>query len=162
MNKKYKLYWLYDNRIENQDPLKDGYIGVTSKELHVRRASHVSTRISDGAKKHFTKLGQTVSKVPVENLKIKEIVWSYNHNTIATIERAFRPTTNIGWNIHPGGKDIYGVKRSFNVFSPDGTFYKKYNTFVEARRDGFNDGNLNQCLKGKNKTFDRGYTAEYC
>ena len=160
VNKKYRLYWMYDNSIAHQDPLIDGYIGVTSKSLKSRLNHHISTKYSPGVKVHRTKLSVFVENA--KELVIKELCWSYSDKDIAMIERAFRPVVNTGWNTHPGGKSIFGKSRPFIITKPDGT-EERYETFWDARQAGYHDANCNEALNKpeKRKTFDFGHTARW-
>ena len=161
---KYKLYWLYDNRIPNQDPLTDGYIGVTGKSLASRLKGHKKL-FTDGVKPHFTRLGSFIENLPEENLVMKEIIWSRCEENMALLERAFRPTGYIGWNTHPGGKKITkNIKtRPFEVFNPKGESVGVFNNYYEVRAAGFHDANVSEALNKpeKRKTFDFGHTAKW-
>lgn len=160
---KYRLYWMYDNSIPNQDPLKDGYIGITSRTLKSRLATHKTQKYSPGIKVHKTKLSDHIDSMKdINDLTIKELCWSYDDNAISLIEKAFRPTKNIGWNIHPGGKDIFGISKPFAIYNKENQEVARYDTFFEARKDGWHDGNLSEHLRKpeKRKTV-RGYTARY-
>ena len=161
--KKYKLYWMYDNRIPHQDPLKDGYIGVTSQTVGERVRLHRLKRYVSGNNKQSAnrKIYEIIKDIPKKNLEWKEIVWSYDRVSMEMIERAFRPTANIGWNTFKGGQPMSESKPMI-VTAPDGT-EKRYETFVAIRNDGLHDGNASNCLQRphKHKTFSNGHKIRY-
>ena len=149
-SKKYKLYWIYDNRIPHQDPMTDGYIGVTSSTLGQRLANHksdVANVNADGSVNPFRKMYHILKRIPDENIVIKEIVWSYDQKNVAVLEEALRPRPDIGWNTHKGGK-AESTHKDFVIEWPNGRM-KRYKKQTEAVADGFNSGNLSQLLHNK-------------
>lgn len=161
--KKYKLYWVYDNREDNIDPLTHGYIGVTSRTVGRRMAAHRNVEFNrDGEPRAMYKI---LKDIPEENVCVKEICWSYSEKQMAMIERAFRPERNIGWNTNAGGK-LEGKKHPFHIIHPDGTRVR-YETQNAVRADGYDQGTVGKVLRGEKKTFNNtitglsGYTAEY-
>ena len=160
MMTRYKIYWIYDDRQKN-DPLKDGYIGLTTQTIEQRLVGHKTQKYNAGGSTEYTrKLYSILQEIPDEFIKIKEIMWTYEGEMAECIEKALRPTSNIGWNVHKGGKTI-GVSRPFDLIAPDGT-RTRFNTMSEARAAGWNDGHISMVLNPKypNKTV-KGYTAEY-
>ena len=162
MNKRYKLYWIYDDR-QAADPVKDGYVGITTESIEKRLEAHKKLKYNAGSTTTYPRKMYSILKdIPEEHIKIKEICWSTCEDMICKVEEAFRPTANIGWNTYKGGKKI-GKTRPFTITRPDGTT-KDYRTYVEAREDGYNDANICRALSPKypnNKTFNGGCTAIY-
>ena len=157
-NKRYRLYWIYDNR-NSADPLKDGYIGVTSQTIGKRVAAHKKTPYqNNGTTKR--PLYWILKDIPDENIEVKEICWTYDKVAMGHIERAFRPKVKIGWNSFAGGKIHNNTPRSFIIKNIDGT-EAKYSSQWAAQKDGYDQGRLGQCLRGTLKSFDGGYTAWY-
>lgn len=162
--KKFKLYWIYDNRIPHQCPTKDGYIGITSQTIEQRLLMHKTQQFNTGngvnAGKIERKMFKILNEIPEEHIVIKEIVWSYDQDAMNIVEKAFRPEPNIGWNTQRGGKTHYHGYRPFIITKPDGR-QEHYRTFAEANIAGYNDGNLHQHLMGNRKSFDFGHTARW-
>ena len=161
MTKRYKLYWIYDDR-QAADPVKDGYVGITTESIEKRLDKHKNTEFNAGSVSTYPRKMYSILKdIPEEHIKIKEICWSTCEDMICKVEQAFRPTANIGWNTHKGGKRI-GKTRPFTITTPDGT-RKEYRTFVQAREDGYNDGHIHEVLSSNynRKSFRGGCIAEY-
>ena len=106
MNKRYKLYWIYDDR-QAADPVKDGYVGITTESIEKRLDKHKNTEFNAGSVSTYPRKMYSILKdIPEEHIKIKEICWSTCEDMICKVEEAFRPTANIGWNTYKGGKRI--------------------------------------------------------
>lgn len=159
--KKYKLYWMYDNRIPHQDPLKDGYIGVTSQTIGKRVKLHRIKKYVDGNNKQNVnrKIYEIIKDIPEENLEWREIIWSYDRASMEMIERAFRPQPNIGWNVYKGGQP-HGKSRPVIVTDPHGN-EKLYPTLAALRKAGLHDGTASNVLQGRGKTFSKGHKIRY-
>ena len=159
--KRYRIYWIYDDRMKC-DPITDGYIGVTTQTIGQRLISHKTTKMNAGSSSEYPrKLYTILSSIPDEHIRIKEVMWTYEGEMAETVERALRPTANIGWNTHKGGKSL-GVSRPFDLIAPDGT-RTRFNSMMEARAAGWNDGNISCVLSSKypNRKTVKGHTAEY-
>ena len=74
-------------------------------------------------------------------------MWHEDPEVIAKVEAFFRPTSNIGWNSHPGGR-VEGESKPFTMTFEDG-YVRPYNTISQAGKDGFNMGHVSRALKGK-------------
>ena len=106
---KYYLYW-YRLPIHT-DPYTQGYIGITN-DLNRRHKEHKYS--SNSANKtfidsHFTRAINTYGGI---HSLVKEVLHTADYETICTLERKYRPTLNIGWNIavggeHPGKVNIF-------------------------------------------------------
>ena len=171
---RHRLYWIYDDR-KPADPLRDGYIGVTTQTVGKRVHSHINNRFSGISTDAHSdqqvgnrapkKMHRILSQIPVENIQYKEIIWSYDEETIESIERAFRPTKGIGWNSYAGGKPR-GTQKPFTMKFNDGRKDETYPSIAAAGRNGHHMGNLSSVLRGKikdsvvYKTKVR-YTAEF-
>ena len=162
--KTYKVYWIYDDRMENPDPFKDGYIGVTSAtHISHRVASHKSTKYNHGAvKSNYTRQMYTIlNSIPNKHITYELLYESSDPVEAAAKEKVFRPKANIGWNIHAGGKKI-SIPRAIIITSPDGNEYT-FKSLGAARRAGWDDSTLSKCLRDNHiqKTFNAGHTVRY-
>lgn len=157
---KYTMYWMYDNRIENPNPLEDGYIGVTTGSVKRRVSNHVNGQ-GDYYSGNKRRVHMFISELPEGALGVKELCWSYDEDRMSMLERLYRPRSNMGWNAHPGGKKI-GESKPFTIVSPEGIEYK-FKTQYDARAAGFKQGHISECLNGKGgrKTFQQGHTVSY-
>jgi predicted GIY-YIG superfamily endonuclease len=85
----YCLYWIHYP--DQTDPKTEGYIGITSEfkermysHSKNKKHKHIYNRINSGA----------TPKILFENLTKEEA---------ETLEKLFRPTDNVGWNLAAGG-----------------------------------------------------------
>lgn len=165
---RYKLYWIYDSR-EEADPLFDGYIGITKQSVDKRVKGHryekhsgLSSDTSESlnpSSKAAKPLHRKINSIPFEHLAWKEIIWSYDEETILTVARAFRPQSGIGWNAHPGGKP-QGKQKAIIITSPAGDEVE-FISIAAAGRAGHTMPLISNMLHGKISDFDGGYTARY-
>jgi predicted GIY-YIG superfamily endonuclease len=87
----YKLYWI--KYPEHQDPLTEGYIGITSQTIEKRFSDH----------KHNNKNKHLKNRCRQNNVEIICLEDNLEKEEARTIEEKYRPFKNIGWNINKGG-----------------------------------------------------------
>jgi predicted GIY-YIG superfamily endonuclease len=87
----YTVYWIKSS--EHQDPFKEGYIGITSKQVEERFKEH----------KHNNKNKHLKNRCRKEDVEIIKLVENLDENEAKKIETEYRPDENIGWNINKGG-----------------------------------------------------------
>jgi hypothetical protein len=87
----YKVYWIKSS--EHSDPLKEGYIGITSQSLDKRFNDH----------KHNTKNNHLRNRCRKQDTEIICLLENLNSFEAKKIELTMRPSENIGWNINKGG-----------------------------------------------------------
>jgi predicted GIY-YIG superfamily endonuclease len=87
----YTVYWIKSS--EHQDPFKEGYIGITSKQVEERFKEH----------KHNNKNKHLKNLCRKEDVEIIKLVENLDENEAKKIETEYRPDENIGWNINKGG-----------------------------------------------------------
>ena len=87
----YKIYWI--KYLDHNDPLKEGYIGLTSQTIQTRFMEH------QGNKKN--KL--LANRCKKENVEVVCLEENLTKEQASLIEENYRPTENIGWNINKGG-----------------------------------------------------------
>jgi len=87
----YTVYWIKSS--EHQDPFKEGYVGITSKQVEERFKEH----------KHNNKNKHLKNRCRKEDVEIVKLVGNLNENEAKKIETEYRPSENIGWNINKGG-----------------------------------------------------------
>jgi predicted GIY-YIG superfamily endonuclease len=87
----YTVYWI--KSFEHQDPFKEGYIGITSKQVEERFKEH----------KHNNKNKHLKNRCRKEDVEIIKLVENLDENDAKKIETEYRPDENIGWNINKGG-----------------------------------------------------------
>lgn len=87
----YTVYWIKSS--EHQDPFKEGYIGITSKQVEERFKEH----------KHNNKNKHLKNRCRKEDVEIIKLVENLDENEAKKIETKYRPDENIGWNINKGG-----------------------------------------------------------
>lgn len=94
----YKIYWIKYS--EHNDPMSEGYIGLTSQTIEERFKEHLYNKknklLSNRCKKEDVKIICLHDNLSEEEAKI--------------LETNYRPLENIGWNINKGG-DIPPSKR---------------------------------------------------
>ena len=160
---KHKLYFVWDDR-QAADPFKDGYIGVTTQSVDKRVGFHKTSQysgLSDSAtsgNRNERKMYKILKEIPDEHIQHRTMMWHHDPEVIAMVEAFFRPTSNIGWNSHPGGR-VESESRPFVLNFSDGTS-KPYNTIAEAGRDGINIGSVSRLLRGLCKCGDIKVTDE--
>lgn len=91
------LYWIH---LENHsDPFTEGYIEI-STQPKIRFRQHTTDTAPRGGS---TVLRQIAAEIGAENLR-HTLLTSFPTEEEAQIEeRRYRPKSNIGWNIQPGG-----------------------------------------------------------
>jgi hypothetical protein len=87
----YKIYWI--KYPEYSDPLKEGYIGLTSQTIEKRFMDHKSNK----------KNKLLANRCKKENVEIICLQENLTEDQAKLIEENYRPTENIGWNINKGG-----------------------------------------------------------
>jgi predicted GIY-YIG superfamily endonuclease len=87
----YTVYWIKSS--EHQDPFKEGYVGITSKQVEERFKEH----------KHNNKNKHLKNRCRKEDVEIVKLVEKLDENEAKKIETEYRPSENIGWNINKGG-----------------------------------------------------------
>ena len=92
----YKVYWIKNKEMKN--PFKEGYIGITSKDINERFEQHMNN-----PNNKFYNLN---------NLYIVEIDSFESPNEAYTLEMEYRPKNNIGWNIAKVGLEFYLIIRN--------------------------------------------------
>ena len=104
MNYNYSVYWAHYEGETN--PRKEGYIGITTRKLYLRKNSH-----------------RRNPRLEMRELaNDKTAVWQVLHSNLSKheaqmIETFYRPTEGIGMNNNKGGKNYYpkrqrGAKRT--------------------------------------------------
>jgi hypothetical protein len=87
----YKIYWI--KYPEHNDPLKEGYIGLTSQTIEKRFMDH-----------KFNKKNKLLAnRCKKENVDVVCLQENLTEKQARLIEENYRPTENIGWNINKGG-----------------------------------------------------------
>lgn len=97
----YYLYWYH--LPEHTDPYTQGYIGITN-DLERRHKEHKYSANKQNKTylcTHFTKAINAYNGI--DNLE-KDILAEASYEEICTLERNYRPTLSIGWNIAVGGE----------------------------------------------------------
>ena len=149
---RHKLYFIWDSRTE-ADPFIDGYIGVTCQDIEQRVEGHKRLQYSGLGKTDVSgngnerKMFRILKEIPDEYIKHRMLMWHYDPQVIAKVEEFFRPTSNIGWNSHKGGR-IEGESKSFTMTYDNGTV-EHYDTISAAGKNGFNIGHISRALKNK-------------
>lgn len=87
----YKIYWI--KYPEHNNPLQEGYIGLTSQEIEKRFCDH----------KHNNKNKLLKNRCRKENVQIICLHDNLDKEQAKTLEEQYRPKENIGWNINKGG-----------------------------------------------------------
>lgn len=87
----YKLYWI--KYPEHQNPLLEGYIGITSQTIKKRFNDH----------KHNNKNKHLKNRCRQENVEIICLKDNLKKEEAKLLEKQYRPLENIGWNINKGG-----------------------------------------------------------
>ena len=152
MKVRHKLYFVWDDR-KPADPFVDGYIGVTCQDVEQRVEGHKRLQYSGLGKSSTSgngnerKMFKILAEIPDENIEYRTMMWHEDPEVIAKVEAFFRPTSNIGWNSHPGGR-VEGESKPFSMTFEDG-YVRPYNTISQAGKDGFNMGHISRALKGK-------------
>jgi hypothetical protein len=85
-----KLYWI--RRKDMTNPLIEGYVGVTEREIAVRFEEHREGTDNPHLRRVF-------QKYELEIVMLKE----GKKDDILLLENEMRPVNNVGWNIAPGG-----------------------------------------------------------
>lgn len=90
----YCVYWFYLNN--EDDPLKDGYVGIT-KDLYERIRSHRKN-------KKITKLTSFLKAHPWEEVKLEILDMNLSLQEALELEKFYRPFEMIGLNLQRGGE----------------------------------------------------------
>lgn len=93
-----EVYWIH--LPEHTDMFTQGYIGVTSKTAEERFKSHINA--ANLNKKKHLKISYAIKKYGAENLIVETLVICSDDYAL-DLELKLRPTSNIGWNLAPGG-----------------------------------------------------------
>lgn len=98
---KYYLYWY--KLPEHNDPYTQGYIGITNdlKRRHKEHKYSANKRNKTYLDTHFTKAINAYGGI--DKLE-KVVLMEASYEEICAIERQYRPTLSIGWNIAVGGE----------------------------------------------------------
>ena len=154
--KTYTLFHIYDSR---EPYTKDtGYYEVSTASQTDYWANIMCRTTNEGGSTTYTRqLNVILSKIPSKYRKIRAIISDTDEDYIHSIHKAFRPEPRMGWNIRKASKR--GTPRAFVLIGPDGDTIE-FKSMMEARRAGWNDGQISRILNGTRSTI-RGYTAEY-
>ena len=87
----YNIYWIHHKN--HIDPKKEGYIGVTKKEINKRLNEHF--------KSPNNHLKYAIKKYK-NNIEIS-LIGEFDKDFCLLLEQEYRPIDNIGWNITKGG-----------------------------------------------------------
>lgn len=109
---KYYVYWYHLEAHTNMST--EGYIGITNNLLRRAKEHKYSANKSNATyiQSHFT---HAINKYGLNSIK-RTIVYEGNFKTACVLEKTFRPTLNIGWNMavggeHPGAVNMFkGVR----------------------------------------------------
>lgn len=114
----YTLYWMRDKT--HTDPYTQGYIGITSRDPEIRLREHRS-------KKGLTQ--DTIFDI------LHEVK---NKKDVRELERQYRPTPNIGWNVLSGGHHFTihsdETKQRWSEVRKGRTSHRKGGTLSEEHR----------------------------
>ena len=125
-------YYLYRYRLpEHTDPYTEGYIGITN-DLDRRHKEHkysAGKRNKSYIDSHFTRAINLYGGI---DKLVKEVLHTATYEEVCALERTYRPTLSIGWNIAVGGEHpgaVSSLKGNTNRWSEDmkkhlGSFHK--------------------------------------
>lgn len=93
-----EVYWIH--LPEHTDMFSEGYIGVTRNNAKERFKSHINA--ANLNKKKHLKISYAIKKYGAENLIVETLVICSDEYAL-DLEIKLRPTSEIGWNLAPGG-----------------------------------------------------------
>lgn len=92
------IYWI--RRPEHTDIFKEGYVGVTARDLEDRIADHV--RASNGNGKSAYAVHRAIKSIGIDNLVYSTVLIA-EEDYCYDVEHKLRPQKRIGWNIAEDG-----------------------------------------------------------
>lgn len=108
------VYWLHLK--EHTDVFTQGYVGVTTRLMHVRFKEHCRKFATQY--NHYNPLHLAFMQHGVENIMITRLCACSEKEAYA-VEKIFRPFEYMGWNTCEGGKiskmSLEIIKRKQNV-----------------------------------------------
>ena len=109
----HKVYWIHLK--DQTDVFSQGYVGVTSKTVEERFASHCWVSERKKGTTDYQVVHAAISKYGKENLVVDTLIVSEKEYAY-DLENKLRPTKCIGWNVAVGGqipgKSLVGRKLS--------------------------------------------------
>lgn len=139
-------------RILKQWTNKDGYLQVSLFKNNKRKNFRVHRLVAEAFIPNLDNLPQVNHRDenPLNN-NVDNLEWcsaKYNCNFGTRIERIITKTTN--------GK----LSKTVLQYTLDGQFVREWESTNECGRNGFNQGNIADCCKGKRKTH-KGFIWKY-
>lgn len=95
------VYWLRHK--DHVNPLKEGYIGITSN-MRRRKLEHFRHYRSDVQNFHVY---NAMRKYGLDNILMDVLCVCCSRDVAGDVEKAFRPESNIGWNAAAGGAEVF-------------------------------------------------------
>lgn len=131
------IYWAH--LPEHTDPMTEGYIGITKRNLDIRKKEHYQL-VANGSQKLFHK----------KLRKHNNIIWTvigfcFSVHTSLIIERAFRTNIKGTWNSQKGGNSFPNMNEEIrrkigeaNSGNKSSTNKIKENTFLTSYEESLN------------------------
>lgn len=144
----YKLYWIH--RIDSQNPLNEGYIGVT-KDINERMKTHKKSNYIVG--KALRKYDDIIVDIIKENLSESEAF---------VLELSYRPHENIGWNITAGGKGAVGSlipseETKQKMVKGRLEYYAKFGNSAKGKTWNWQEKSKQKLSKTLKEKYNKGY-----
>ena len=144
----YCVYWYH---LETHlDPYEEGYIGVT-KNIERRQLDHFKPH---KRKLHFHK---AIAYYGKENIICSILKNGLNKQEAYDLEKTYRPTTKIGWNMAIGGDDTCGITcRQVTLFHQDNPEKEiTFESIVQAADSlDLTEGQLQRALTVKRNSYN--------